>query len=377
MNILQIPQGKFKLNRYPVRKKEDLRAWDAADEYLLQYLDEQDILTEHTRLLIFNDAFGALNIPLIKYHPVSISDSYISQTAIERNTQVNQLDINSLQQLNSLDDIPNTYDIVLMKVPRSLAMLEYQLQQIRSCCTSKTLIIAAAMSKYIHTSTLQCFERIIGPTSTSLARKKARLIFSRVDENLDPVKSRYPESYVMDITGDVYVNHANVFSREKLDIGTRFLLQHIPVSDKYKNIVDLACGNGVIGIAAAKANPEAHLSFVDESYMAVESARMNVMNLLDNSICHDFMVTDCLHGIESDSQDLILNNPPFHQQHTVGDFIAWQMFKESRDCLRTGGELIVVGNRHLAYHLKLRRLFGNSEVLASNKKFVLLRAIKQ
>ena len=40
------------------------------------------------------------------------------------------------------------------------------------------------------------------------------------------------------------------------------------------------------------------------------------------------------------------------------------------------GELVIVGNRHLDYQDKLERIFGNCEVLAENKKFVILRAVK-
>ncbi len=385
MNILDVPsgllpaqlKGQFKLNRYPVRKQENLRAWDAADEYILQYLAEQQVPVEHMRVLILNDAFGGLSIPLSFCHPDSVTDSYISQRAVECNAELNQVDQSTIHQFNSQQPLPRKYDLVLIKIPRSLAMLEYQLQMIRSYCTAETVITGAAMSKHIHRSTLDCFERCIGETSTSLARKKARLVFSQYNDALEVSRSRYPDSYVLDSNNERYINHANVFSREKLDIGSRFLLQHIPRSDQYMNITDLACGNGVIGIAAARANPQAHLNFVDESYMAVESARLNVQNLLGEATGYNFLVTDCLHGIEDDSQDLILNNPPFHQQHAVGDFIAWQMFKESLDKLKKGGELVIVGNRHLAYHIKLKRLFGNCTLLNSNKKFVILKAVKQ
>ena len=74
--------------------------------------------------------------------------------------------------------------------------------------------------------------------------------------------------------------------------------------------------------------------------------------------------------------DLVLNNPPFHENHAISDATAWQMFVESRDALQPGGELWVVGNRHLGYHAKLKRLFGNCDIVASNAKFVVLRATK-
>ena len=62
--------------------------------------------------------------------------------------------------------------------------------------------------------------------------------------------------------------------------------------------------------------------------------------------------------------------------HAVGDAIAWQMFTEAHGALAIGGELRVVGNRHLAYHAKLKRIFGNCRVVASNSKFVVYSALR-
>jgi 16S rRNA (guanine1207-N2)-methyltransferase len=71
--------------------------------------------------------------------------------------------------------------------------------------------------------------------------------------------------------------------------------------------------------------------------------------------------------------DLVVVNPPFHRDHAVGDATAWRMFRQARRALRPGGELLVVGNRHLGYHAKLRRLFGACEVAGSDPRFVVLR----
>ncbi|MCT7655968.1 methyltransferase [Oceanimonas sp. NS1] len=166
-----------------------------------------------------------------------------------------------------------------------------------------------------------------------------------------------------------------MFSRASLDIGARFMLEHLP-ANRPGRVIDLGCGNGVLGLMTLARNPQATVTFVDESHMAVESARLNVeRNLPEAMERARFVVNNCLDGMGPDSADLVLCNPPFHQQQAITDHIAWQMMTDARRVLRRGGELLLVGNRHLDYHQKLKRLFGNQRVVASNRKFVILRAI--
>jgi len=167
-----------------------------------------------------------------------------------------------------------------------------------------------------------------------------------------------------------------VCSRDSLDIGTRFFLQHIPSNTNAKCIVDLGCGNGVVGLIAAEKNKQSKLYFIDESFMALASARKNFLAAFSETRKADFYAADGLVDFESNSVDLILCNPPFHQQQTVGDHIAQKMFKQSLRVLEKGGELRVIGNRHLGYHVSLKRIFGNVEQLATNDKFVILKSIK-
>ncbi|MCY1380619.1 Ribosomal RNA large subunit methyltransferase G [compost metagenome] len=52
------------------------------------------------------------------------------------------------------------------------------------------------------------------------------------------------------------------------------------------------------------------------------------------------------------------------------------MFVQARNALVMGGELWIVGNRHLGYHAKLKRLFRGVEQVAATPKFVVLKASK-
>ena len=197
------------------------------------------------------------------------------------------------------------------------------------------------------------------------------------DHSINEGQSQFPDSYELEIDR-VYriVNHASLFSRDRLDQGSQLLIEHMPVGEQFRRIVDLGCGNGVLGIVAASLNAAASLLFSDESYMAIASARENFHHAFAQTRNVEYSVDDCLQTVASASRDLVLVNPPFHQQHSVGDAIAWKMFKNARRVLVTDGELRLVGNRHLGYHAKLKKLFGNCESIAADSRFVILSSIK-
>jgi len=86
----------------------------------------------------------------------------------------------------------------------------------------------------------------LAPTTTALARKKARLIFVSPDPELVVPASPYPVCYRLEAPDYLICNHANVFSRDSLDIGTRFFLQYLPARQDACDIIDLGCGNGLL-----------------------------------------------------------------------------------------------------------------------------------
>jgi len=361
------------LRRLPERPRELLQAWDAADEYLLAYVDAAKP-ADNASILVVNDTFGGLAVALSRYQLQAWSDSFLSQQATRLNLQANQLPIEQVTLVNSLAMPAGPFDWVLIKAPKTLALLEYQLLQLRPYLSANTQIVVAGMVKALPSSVWTLLARLIGTTSTSLAKKKARLIFAQLDSNLITPANPYPICYTLENTAYRIANHANVFSRDSLDIGTRFFLQHLPASNSALDVIDLGCGNGVVGLMAAVSNPEAVVHFVDESFMAVASAQENFHAAFADARQATFVVGDGLTGFASASADLILCNPPFHQHNTVGDQLAQSMFRESLRVLRNGAELWVVGNRHLDYHANLKRLFKNCTLVASNAKFVVLKA---
>jgi 23S rRNA (guanine1835-N2)-methyltransferase len=377
------PWGELDLIRFPEDPRDRLRAWDASDDYLLRHLAEQEIPLPGT-VVVLGDRWGALVTALATHRPVQITDSYLTQEATRANLARCGVEAGAVQLLTTQDPPPGRgggIDVLLVRVPKSLALLEDQLLRLAPAVHEGTVVVGTGMVKEIHTSTLRLFERILGPTRTSLAEKKARLIFCTPDPSLERPANPWPYGYTLPdgigaVSGRPVVNHAGVFCADRLDIGTRFLLQHLPSGGGGRRIVDLGCGNGVVGTAMALADPAAEVLFVDESFQAVASAEATYKaNGVPGHA--EFRVGDGLAGVAAGSVDLVLNNPPFHSHQAMTDATAWRMFTGARRALGPGGELWVIGNRHLGYHVKLRRLFGNSQLVASDPKFVVLKAVKR
>ncbi|MCF0081462.1 methyltransferase [Streptomyces lomondensis] len=373
------PWGELALTRFPEDPRDRLRAWDASDAYLLRHLAEERVPLSGT-VVVVGDRWGALATALAAHRPVHITDSHLAQEATRANLARAGAEPGAVRLLTTQDPPPGRIDVLLVRVPKSLALLEDQLLRLAPAVHAGTVVVGTGMVKEIHTSTLQLFERILGPTRTSLAEKKARLIFCAPDPALERPANPWPYVYTLPdgigpASGRTVVNHAGVFCADRLDIGTRFFLGHLP-DGRGGRVVDLGCGNGVVGTAVALADPSAEVLFVDESFQAVASAEATYKaNGVPGHA--EFRVGDGLAGVPSGSVDLVLNNPPFHTHQATTDATAWRMFTGARRALRPGGELWVIGNRHLGYHVKLRKLFGNSRLVASDPKFVVLKAVKR
>jgi 23S rRNA (guanine1835-N2)-methyltransferase len=386
--VMSVPQGTFALQRHPDRSREELRAWDAADELLLSRLagvdpgvaDGWSPIEHRGATVVLHDAFGALAVALAERSPTVVVDSYCSTVAIERNCALNGVDPSTIQVGSPLDELDGPVSLLVVRPPRNLALLEHLLRSVRPQLAPDAVVVGAEMVKHLHASTLAVFERVLGPTTTSRAHRRARAIECRPDPTLDPGPWDWPTTFTLEPGAHRVTSWPGVFAASRLDHGTALLLEHLPETDGPETIIDLGCGNGVLGTFAAIENPEAQVTFVDDSALALVSAQATFADNVD-----DGRTPRMVHGnglfdpevAEPGSVGLVLTNPPFHEHRAMGDAVAWQMFTDAHRALRVDGELWVVGNRHLAHHAKLQRIFGNCEVVGSSPKFVALRAVRR
>ena len=374
------PQGTFTLRRHG-HPSERLRAWDAADAYILREISSALPPPDSGGTLIVNDGFGALSLALHAHAPISLIESAHGQRALRANLLLNPhcgLSPNIVSSL-SLDvaALP-VMSRILIKIPKSHSQLMAQIERIRPLINPQTEILGAAMAKRIQASTVHILNTYLGPAKCSLAWKKARLIRIKPQQNPAPLPNSWQTIALSSETTGLAKNLTlqsvgGTFSHGKLDLGTRLLLMHMP--ELSGPILDYGCGNGVLGIVAALKGRVSESTYVDDAAAAIAATQVNIATHLKDHHTH-IHHADSLEAIPNASQAHVLNNPPFHDAAARTPYLALNMFRDAHRVLKTGGCLWVVGNRHLAYHAKLRSLFGNCRQVGSHKKFVVLCATK-
>lgn len=384
----------YTFHRYPKTSNRSLLPMSAADELLLT--GYQDLVAEKQidaqQLVLLNDRFGVLASLLQADQPQFIA-TYASQLkAAEQNLLLNQQSFEaadtaallSLDQLLSQGEKTVAQSLLpaqlgLMRIPKSLELFELYVALFAACAAKlpegrSATLLAGFMTRHFSPALLKIAGKYATEISQSRAHKKARLI------SMTGFKSDVPKPASLmrsiDYDGRTYQQYYGVFSANHIDYATQFLLEEAShrnwfgLSDNAGvHVLDMACGNGVIGARLLTDRPKAQLTAVDDSSIATLSSKINLP--ADRS---RVILDDGLAAIDTAAMDLVVTNPPFHFGYENNIEVSLNLFRQAKRVLKPEGQLIIVANRHLNYSSHLREFFEEVEVLNHNQKFEILRA---
>lgn len=142
-----------------------------------------------------------------------------------------------------------------------------------------------------------------------------------------------------------------LFSPRDADTGTLSMVSAVELESGQK-LLDLGCGAGLVGIAAAKVLGEENVWMTDVDPAAVRCAAENAKrNGVENvHLC----CGDALDAVDASGFDWILSNPPYHADFSV----AKKFIEKGFNRLKLGGKLVMVVKRELWYRNKLTAIFG-------------------
>lgn len=160
-----------------------------------------------------------------------------------------------------------------------------------------------------------------------------------------------------------------VFSKNKLDYGTRFLLEVLTTENIGDKVLDVGCGYGPIGIYISKVF-NSHVDMIDVNKRAVHLCQMNIKE--NNVNCNAF-VSDCYEKVD-DFYDTIITNPPIR----AGKKIIYEIVMNACNHLIESGVLYIVirkdqGAKSMISDLK--KIY-NVEVLDKSKGFFVIKCKK-
>lgn len=349
------------LRRRPDVEAPELRAWDAADRYLLD--TAASLARAASTVVVVDDTHGALALGALTLGAPSVrvhQDSLVAQHALDANAGALAPRITH----HSLETVMATHaPLALLRLPRSLDRLDAVARHLAAHAHPDAVLVAGNMLKHMTPSQNEALRASFERVDVSLARGKARLLTARGPRRVAPAAPARGfdpdhELHIVALPG--------VFAGASLDIGTRALLDAAQQLPAFSTAIDLACGSGVLAAFLARHSPGARVIASDVSAVAVQSARLTAeANGVRVETVHD----DGLSQQPDASADLILVNPPFHVGAAVHTGIALRLFAEAGRVLRPGGELWAVWNSHLAYVSALERAVGPTRQVARTPKF--------
>ncbi|MNZ43171.1 Ribosomal RNA small subunit methyltransferase C [compost metagenome] len=145
------------------------------------------------------------------------------------------------------------------------------------------------------------------------------------------------------------------------------------IADNAK-VLDVGCGYGPIGLAAAKLAKQGHVTMVDVNARAVELARENASA---NGIRNVAILESNLYeAVKETDFDVVLTNPPIR----AGKEIVHAIFEGAYERLTIGGSLwIVIQKKQGAPSAKqkLESLFAEVEEVTKDKGYRIYKAVKK
>jgi 16S rRNA G1207 methylase RsmC len=315
---------------------------------------------------LYNDRFGFLACHNHHLNPIVICSHSSQKQAITKNLEANRLAL--LSTADPITDLEDKLDFVLLKIPKSLSEFRLYLQHISYSSTKDITVICGFMTRHFSPKLLAIGEEYFESVEQSKAVKKARLLILRTKKpppKLEPIHS-------IDYRSTTYKQYWGVFSRDHIDYATQYFLEHVELSKTDQCILDLGSGNGVIANEIFKQLPESEIHLMDDSYLAIASSKLNIQG--DDIYFHWH---NNLSIFEDQQFDLIVSNPPFHFEYEINIQTTINLFKECERCLKEGGSLQLVANKHLNYKTHLKRIFSIVEIVSENEKFVIYKCQKQ
>ncbi|MCE2135478.1 methyltransferase [Streptococcus thermophilus] len=166
-----------------------------------------------------------------------------------------------------------------------------------------------------------------------------------------------------------FYTDAGVFSKKMVDYGSQVLLNALDL-ERGKNLLDVGCGYGPLGISLAKVQG-VQSTMIDINSRAIDLAKKNAER--NGVVAHIFQSN--IYENVSEKFDYIISNPPIR----AGKKVVHEIIEGAFDHLNQGGSLTIVIQKKQgapSAKVKMENVFGNAEIIRKDKGYYILRSEK-
>ncbi len=171
-----------------------------------------------------------------------------------------------------------------------------------------------------------------------------------------------------------FASDNGVFAKSGIDYGSSLLIQTIIKNNGLdESMLDVGCGYGTIGILLKDHFPNTSVDMIDINERAIDLAKENAsLNHKDVNI----FVSNIYEKVDKRDYSDIVTNPPIR----AGKQVIYPIFEQAYEHLKNDGKLwVVIRKQHgaLSAKKKIEEVFGNCEIIAKDKGFMILKACKK
>ena len=169
---------KFKLQRTDGNRS--LKAWTAAEEHSLNFLEES--YDRNLKILIMNENYGFYNCYLLEHQIHNYILSASQKHSISHNVELlgQKTDLNFIYPFENKKD---KYDLILVKTPKSHQLLEFLLYEAITLLKTDGCVICSYMTRHFTNSMLNISNRFFENSTQTKAYKKSRLLILKNKNN--------------------------------------------------------------------------------------------------------------------------------------------------------------------------------------------------
>lgn len=263
------------------------------------------------------------------------------------------------------------------KYAAAFVLLPKQVEEAKAALATALLAIAPGGVLYAAAANDANGNRILkwleekGISGHSLSKNKARCVIAArpamLPDFADWIAAAAPRR--LDFDGIMLHTRPGVFSWNRADAGSRFLLQHLPAGIGGE-VADFGCGIGYLSAHLLHNNKDiSALHMIDADARALGLARLNVPAAIPHW-------ADLSRTINLPPLDAVIMNPPFHTGKMTEASLGQAFIRTAAHHLKKGGRLFMVANAHLPYEKTLEGLFTRAQKTAEDGGFKVLAAVK-